>query len=357
LKQTDGDIGASLELLLTKISEKYTKTECEEEASMEEVQEQRQEEMLALESIYEDAFKEKIANKVWGIKLELPTLNDVIQKKDEAAKKKALDNLPVDNREVCRFFMRGHCKFGHRNCRYKHVIEKETIPQAVLTESDTDTMYEIEVRFPNDNMYPFQCPLVAFYSTNDKLPSHICLNMSCRLMQEAQNYAQDGLPALFSLVSLLENPDDLQEIFSLPRHPFSFPESVISNKTADRRDKVGRVNKMTDARDVVVMDQQEPNNQSDESSESDSEAGARKSPSRKANRPSGPPRLSPAEILKEDKHLKSHFQRKRTHRSYLKMQEIRQNLPAWRKQDQILRLIKNDQVTVVSGMTGYGLCF
>ncbi|XP_064621431.1 putative ATP-dependent RNA helicase DHX57 [Lineus longissimus] len=351
LEQSDGDIGAALEFLLTKMAEKYMQTSCEAETTPEEIQEQRQEEMMALESIYGDDFKEKIADKIWTLKMELPALNEVIESRDAAAKKKALERLPVDNREVCRFFLRGNCKFGHRNCRYKHVIEKEKVPQAVLTESDMETMYEVEVRFPQDNKYPFQCPLVAFYSTNDKLPSYVCLNLSCRLMQEAQNYAQDGLPAVFSLVTLLENPDELEEIFSLPRHPFSSPAPVITNQTAAKRDRVDRVRASIDALDVddVTVDQDE------ESSDSESEAEAGKSPSRGVKtRPSGPPRLSPGEILKEDKHLKSHFQRKKTHRNYLKMQETRQKLPAWKKQEEILWLLRNNQVTVVSGMTGCG---
>ena len=36
----------------------------------------------------------------------------------------------------------------------------------------------------------------------------------------------------------------------------------------------------------------------------------------------------------------------------MSMQEVRQKLPAWDKQDELLEAIESNQVVVISGMTG-----
>ena len=39
----------------------------------------------------------------------------------------------------------------------------------------------LEIRFSDGSLYPFEPPVVAFYSTNELIPSVGCLNVTLRL--------------------------------------------------------------------------------------------------------------------------------------------------------------------------------
>lgn len=50
--------------------------------------------------------------------------------------------------------------------------------------------------------------------------------------------------------------------------------------------------------------------------------------------------------------LKKEFEAKRKNPKYRSMCEIRKKLPSYKKKDEILELIKNNQVILISGETG-----
>ncbi|KAL5009094.1 hypothetical protein ScPMuIL_014675 [Solemya velum] len=58
--------------------------------------------------------------------------------------------------------------------------------------------------------------------------------------------------------------------------------------------------------------------------------------------------------LRQNKTLKEEYKNKQNSSKYKSMQVNRQNLPAWDKQKDILKLIHDNQVVVISGMTGCG---
>ena len=79
------------------------------------------------------------------------------------------------DKNVCQFFLRGHCKFGKR-CYKKHVSPEkiQEIDDKHLREnSQGDKVFLLEVRFPNQCNYPFGPPLVRH---SDSGHSVIALN-------------------------------------------------------------------------------------------------------------------------------------------------------------------------------------
>jgi ATP-dependent RNA helicase DHX57 len=121
LHEAKGDVGAALENLLTECfaSEKEAATaERLTESEITFFNEQKEDEKLALESIYGEAFTERIAGKVWEIKLELGALEQYTKDEEKATKSRSKGSSDEDG--ACQFFARGYCKFGKR-CHKRHV--------------------------------------------------------------------------------------------------------------------------------------------------------------------------------------------------------------------------------------------
>lgn len=53
-----------------------------------------------------------------------------------------------------------------------------------------------------------------------------------------------------------------------------------------------------------------------------------------------------------DRELKEDLVKKQGSSNYKRMQEFRRKLPSWEKRDELLHLIENNQVVVISGETG-----
>lgn len=53
-----------------------------------------------------------------------------------------------------------------------------------------------------------------------------------------------------------------------------------------------------------------------------------------------------------DRELKEDLVKKKESSNYKRMQEFRKKLPSWDKRDELLHLIENNQVVVISGETG-----
>lgn len=237
LKSCNGNIGVSLEhLLLQCFSEKFGDrmhiTEAATQASMEECLEQRQEEALALCSIYGDRFVEKIRNKVWTVILDMAYLTDVLSKGKPGGSD--TNNGPQSaSVGICRYYLQGDCRFGAR-CKYKHESQpkQKTLP-SVRDDAHlrlAPPVYELEVRFPEDNKYPYQPPLVAFYSTNEALPLACRLHIAELLYDKALLFSESHDSVIYALIVWLEEEETLlTNLLSKTSHKYSVPPLLLTS--------------------------------------------------------------------------------------------------------------------------------
>ena len=219
----DGDIGVALEYLVSQCFHLRVPTSTDIEGDeLSEIQEQRRDEMTALEAIYEDRFFERVVNKVWILKFSLPALDKIIRPVRETPE----SSKTQSNREMCRFFVKGFCKFGKR-CRLSHSVPKfDGLQESPVIESSDDLNYEIEIRFPAGNRYPKEPPFIAFSTTSSFLPHHVCLNITKHMLTEAKSLAEASEPSVFTVVSCLDDETFLESVVKESPHEFSvFPNS------------------------------------------------------------------------------------------------------------------------------------
>ena len=145
------------------------------------------------------------------------------------------EDIKKQDKNLCRYFLKGNCSYGAK-CKFKHHLpETEDLSTGSrLHESlsaDDNSEYLLEIRFPEGNKYPQEPPFIAFQSTNNLLPKHVCLSITSRLVNEARLQGEGGLPIVYSLVSLLEVEEEVSVLFESPALPFSLPLPVISRKS------------------------------------------------------------------------------------------------------------------------------
>ena len=231
----DGDVGSALERLLSEAFnlplQQTSADDDEEQADLAEITEQRDDERLALEAIYCDSFCVRIPSRVWTVKLELAKLTELAKQQTSGVRNSQSGVSDRKSRRaihpsVCKHFLKNRCRFGDK-CRFKHqVLYKETNEASSgsdedMTSQDVDSLpYQLEVRFPPGNRYPEEAPFVAFSSTNPLLAPRVCLSVTTRLVAEAKSIAESQLPAVFTLVSLLEEDDVITDLFSRPPHKY-----------------------------------------------------------------------------------------------------------------------------------------
>ena len=234
LKQNDGDLGAALEYLLCgccELSQLGKKNPAYSEEMFQEATVQRQEEAMALESIYNEAFTEVLADSVWTIKLELPFLQVELELKNSGKKlrKKTTRKSTEKAANVCRFFQLGYCKFGDK-CRLTHAkSDKETSSNGTKSElevkdvTNESFLFHLEVRFCKGSLYPFEPPLVVFYSSHESVSQSGCLNVTLRLNRESKDLSDTQNPVIFCLTSLLENEEEILTCYKMPPSDYSLP--------------------------------------------------------------------------------------------------------------------------------------
>ncbi|GFO15860.1 ATP-dependent RNA helicase dhx36 [Plakobranchus ocellatus] len=381
LQLMDGDVGAALEYLLNDLfnisldvgtGENLT-ADSEVDA---ELLEAREEEKMALQSIYEAAFEERIPNKCWVLSLDLAELSDIVQTNpDEEAKNDPRHKAAEEKeKKVCQFYMKGKCKFKDK-CRMSHSLPLEEggrmadlshpiYNRLKEVEADIKPPFALEIRFPDGCKYPQQPPLIAFSALEDSsLPAHTRLNISQFLMSLARDSAQDSLPCVFSLVSALEDKDKLQELIQLPPPALSKPvalaatpstainsHSFVNHKNPSRhmvQDALGR----DDTRDKPSN----PSGKAKAASDSVKHSTEGSAPPRRKKDATAAARSSnPIEIRRQNTALLDEFKKKQASKQYQNMQVSRQQLPAWDKREEVTKLVACNQVVVISGMTGCG---
>ncbi|XP_061481562.1 putative ATP-dependent RNA helicase DHX57 [Rhineura floridana] len=364
LKSCNGNIGASLELLLLqcfseKFGERMQITETAAQASTEDCLEQRQEEAFALHSICGDKFVERIQNRVWTFALNLAYLTEMLSKPKEGNSNTS-NALNLASLEICKHYLRGDCRFGSR-CKFKHETpsKQKTLP-SIREDAHlrlNAPVYELEVRFPEDNKYPYQPPLVAFYTTNEKLPLACRLHIAEFLYEKALISSESNEPVAYAFVTCLEDEAEVTKLLSKTSHRYSVPPLPLTTPLA----------RMTDADKQELPDSSHVPYQISEATkewvteeeeddveelqtvhvEEESYVNLKKKLLKKYN-------MSAKPICKENVKICRQFSIKKSSRHYQAMLQERQKLPAWEERETILDVLNKCQVLVVSGMTGCG---
>uniref|UniRef100_A0A8C0REH8 RNA helicase n=2 Tax=Canis lupus familiaris TaxID=9615 RepID=A0A8C0REH8_CANLF len=369
LRICDGDVGASLEHLLTQcfsetFGEKMKISEAVAHVSVEECVEQRQEEAFALKSICGEKFIERIQNRVWTIGLELEYLTSKFCKSKQ---KESTKNIQETTLEICKFYLKGNCKFGSR-CKFKHEVPPNQIvgrAERIVDDShlnaheDASFLYELEIRFSKDHKYPYQAPLVAFYSTNENLPLACRLHISEFLYGKALTFAETSEPVVYSLITLLEEESEIVNLLTNTHHKYSVPPvnfMPVSSGTRINnpicRKPVIPNNSFTSSQIAEVEKESEPEEETDEDEgpapvivENESYVNLKKKISKRYD-------WQAKSVYAENAKICKQFRIKQASRQFQSILQERQSLPAWEERETILKLLSEHQVLVISGMTG-----
>ncbi|XP_020943251.1 putative ATP-dependent RNA helicase DHX57 isoform X1 [Sus scrofa] len=371
LRICDGDVGASLEHLLTEcfsetFGERMKVPEAVSHISLDECVEQRQEEAFALKSICGEKFIERIQNRVWTIGLELEYLTSKFCK---SKRKESTRNIQETSVEICKFYLKGNCKFGSK-CKFKHEVppnqivgraERNVDDSHLNANEDASFLYELEIRFSKDHKYPYQAPLVAFYSINENLPLACRLHISEFLYGKALTFAETSEPVVYSLLTLLEEESEIAKLLTNTHHKYSVPPvnflpvssgTRINNPVC--RKPVIPSNSFVSSQIPEVEKESEPEEETDEDEgpapvmvENESYVNLKKKISKRYDWQAKSVHAENAKICKQ-------FRIKQASRQFQSILQERQSLPAWEERENILKLLSKHQVLVVSGMTGCG---
>ncbi|KAM6220257.1 putative ATP-dependent RNA helicase DHX57 [Rhynchocyon petersi] len=369
LRICSGDVGASLEHLLTQcfseaFGERMKTPKAVARVSLDECMEQRQEEALALKSICGEKFVERIQNRVWTIGLELEYFSSKFCKSKQKGSAK---NSQETSLETCKFYLKGNCKFGSK-CKFKHEVPADQIvgrmerhvDDSHLNE-DTSFLYELEIRFSKDHKYPYEAPLVAFYSTNEYLPLACRLHISEFLYGKALTFAETAEPAVYSLLTFLEEESEIVKLLTNTHHKYSVPPVNFSpapsgtglNNLACHNPVISNNSFVSNPPGTVVKES-EPEEEADEDEgpapvvvENESYVNLKKKICKRYDWQAKSVHAENAKICKQ-------FQIKQASRQFQSILQERQSLPAWEQRETILKLLRKHKVLVVSGMTGCG---
>ncbi|XP_011138730.1 putative ATP-dependent RNA helicase DHX57 isoform X2 [Harpegnathos saltator] len=312
LMHTDGDLGKALEVLFYKYYgiEDIPQNKDSENVDEANLLEQLCEEKEIMESIYGDAFHEKIKNRIWTVQLKLNYLINNQEIVEVVVKEKK-----EKEREICRLFLRNKCRFADK-CRFLHQLPKK-VSNAPIQE---DPCFTLEIRFPEGCKYPYEAPYFYIYKNDRTFPRINCLRIARKLYDHALSLANQGLPALFSIISLLEYEYDIKTYLEENREQFLdqyeplFPkeQEYEGEGNAASHYKLGSTNKKS--KDYISWE----------------------------------------EIIKEDDLIEKRFKEKQKNANYRKMKETRKKLPVWSNMTEILETVQQNQVVIISGETGCG---
>lgn len=241
LESGGGEFGATLEQLLHQVfSERYGQKAVSSSdfqgVPMDECLIQRQEEALALAAIYGERFSVRIANAVWTVTLDLSFLSDSTAQNSERVGSRGSRGA-FNVHSVCKFYLKGKgCRFGDK-CKFKHQLPNKgrsgagspdlTGPSQPGISSYSPPEYELQIRFPKENRYPFQAPIVAFSTTDESVGDAGRLSVTERLFGEALAAAKSSEPVVYTLITLCEDEITMNELLAVSHHKYSTPPPVV----------------------------------------------------------------------------------------------------------------------------------
>lgn len=135
---------------------------------------------------------------------------------------------------------------------------------------------------------------------------------------EALSLSQDGIPSIFSIISLLENEYEMKTYLEEDKEQFLHQYEPLYPKIQEKEEggashyKLGSTSKKN-----------------------------------KGN-------ISWEQITEENDLIEKRFMDKRKSSNYIRMQEARKKLPAWSKTSEILEIVRKNQIIIISGETGCG---
>ncbi len=338
VQECEGDVGMALEQLLgefLKVPTENPEEVDEDEAKM--FDEMKEDEKTALQSIYEENFVERVPGRVWEIRLKNLQGTKPYLRKDERPKPKV---PKADEKNVCKFFLRGHCKFG-RKCRQKHIQPEkaQVVDDKHLRRPKEENLAFLEVRFPSSGCnYPKDPPVVGFSTTVSEFPRSACLNVTRRLAEEARMLAADHAPSVFAMVSLLENKATIADAIKEEVSAFSYDEELVPKSAQVAGDVADSSAADVDAASRLVAGLTVDNGGGGGNDAEDETEGQMASRIRAEERS-----RQMDKMLEENAKLRSRFQQRTVNES---MQEFKRNLPAWDSRIRILETLKLSQVRV-----------
>ncbi|KAJ6635028.1 putative ATP-dependent RNA helicase DHX57 [Pseudolycoriella hygida] len=323
-----GDVEEALILLFSKYFPSYVRLEKPAiDYEENEILELRNDEISALESIYDSAFEVKEQNKVWQLKLKIDHLlvhSPSEQRKKVVAKKEKEkeQRLGKSKLEKCKNLMKGHCKYGDR-CRYSHKIDSDCNDKPLDPTLDPNWFY-LEIRFPAGNIYPYEPPLVFLKTTCPDIPNSLCLRLTRRIAEEANRFAEDQIPSVYTISELLQMDEEISLFLKSDRYELLDGKRSLFYVSID--DEI----RLSDCKDLPTHYAKGSTRNSDKSS------------------------YSSAQMLKDDLNLVTKFMSKQNQKNYQDMLRTRKQLPAWHMMSNILEAIEMSPVVVISGETGCG---
>ncbi|XP_048392078.2 putative ATP-dependent RNA helicase DHX57 [Stegostoma tigrinum] len=358
LKMFDGDAGTSLEYLLQlcfreKFKDRIKASPRSGNIGLEDCVERRQEEALVLSSIFESKFSERIQNRVWTIELALAFLTQGLNK----FQKCETEDVTVRTlNDVCQYYLKGGCRFGSR-CKFRHDLPSkgEKKEDKHLRCDSNALLYTLEIRFPPNNKYPYEAPLLAFSTTNDFLPQACRLLITEHLYGEALLAAKTHEPVVHTLIMCLENEVKMNELLLETSHKYSVPPVPlalsIEQTNGEQTPRKYPLDQHLAVKAYTGAELEDDDLQEEEPEavvmETESYVYLKKKQLKKYN-------WKLENVYRENQKLCKQFQAKQSSRQYQIMLHERKKLPAFRERDTILNLLNKAQVLVVSGMTGCG---
>ncbi|KAK3925802.1 Putative ATP-dependent RNA helicase DHX57 [Frankliniella fusca] len=334
LQATNGDLGASLELLIAHYFRlPLPPNTAKVENIPEDILEQRSDEKASLESIYEKSFEERLPERVWVAKLDLPYLLERCTVPPQLNKLNSSGNRNHNSRsgkrdkskELCNFIAAGKpCKFGEK-CRFSHQLT--TSKESNDTVESEDKQFTLEIRFPPGSKYPAEPPMLCISTPYQYFPPALCLRITSRLIAEAKDCAEQGFPSVYTLIDLLQNQ----------------PSEIL-----DHLNKIGEA--FPDPEQPLMASGSVSEEETDLYTDSDEEVVDKNVPLRRQRKISA----NLIERQKQDERLSKSFLEKRQNDAYAKSLKERKLLPAWQKGQEILDAVRNFQVVVICGETGCG---
>ncbi|RZF46510.1 hypothetical protein LSTR_LSTR009292 [Laodelphax striatellus] len=330
LQSVQGDFGAAFELLMSLYFQLPLPDPDAETCPLCEAE--RNQEMEAILSIYDEHFSVKINDRLWAIRLNLPYLAQHYSAKPSAASASFADKPSSKSKKKkvpCKFFKEGTCRNGVM-CKFSHDLPEKT--QTKVDSDDREDWFVLEIRFPKGSKYPLEeSPYVSLVPESEysRMPAGVRLCITQHLLATARQDAAAASPTVFNLVSMLQDRHD--EIIAAADGPQCFPSPNDSILAAPLSAAVARNGEVAEQDVDVKVNGNDRKSQLHQERDIDLEA-----------------------IEKENAVLAGKYRNHiKTERSR-KWIESRSKLPAWKKREELLYTIRNNKVVMICGETGCG---